>query len=516
MAEWEESSAVTITWTSYTDVLTEIVRHAKDHVQVIINCADSIQVTNQLASNGVDTENVTFIETNYNSIWIRDYGPNNVYLNDVDSLVLVDWIYNRPRPADDAIPQGIADKLGLVMFETTASPNDLTHTGGNFMADGFGTGFSSELIIEENTDKSESEIDAIMENYMGIDRYIKMPTLPYDGIHHIDMHMKLLDEETLLVGEYPEGTADGPQIEANLEYVLANYNSVYGTPYKVIRIPMPDDNGNYPNGTWSGGDYRTYANAIILNTLVLLPIYEHELDAEAISIWEEALPGYEVVGIDCREIIQASGAIHCITHEIGVTDPLLIRHQALNDTEDTVNDYTVEALVKHKSGIASATLYYKTDINGSYTSVAMTDAGSDMWTADIPAQAVDTDVYYYVHAEANSGKQQNRPMSAPEGYWTFHVGGLDIGVEENNVDLADVFPNPASGITCIPANFKTDSKVNVSLYDMLGNHVATIYNGQVPSGTKKFFFNAQDYASGSYLITVESNNGRFVKPIMIK
>ena len=38
---------------------------------------------------------------------------------------------------------------------------------------------------------------------MGINRYITMPTLPYDGIHHIDMHMKLLDEETLLVGEYP-------------------------------------------------------------------------------------------------------------------------------------------------------------------------------------------------------------------------------------------------------------------------------------------------------------------------
>ena len=35
-----------------------------------------------------------------------------------------------------------------------------------------------------------------------------MPTLPYDGIHHIDMHMKLLDEETLLVSEYPDGVAD--------------------------------------------------------------------------------------------------------------------------------------------------------------------------------------------------------------------------------------------------------------------------------------------------------------------
>ena len=52
---------------------------------------------------------------------------------------------------------------------------------------------------------------------MGISTYIKMETLPYDQIHHIDMHMKLLDEETILVGEYPEGKLMVPQIEANIE-----------------------------------------------------------------------------------------------------------------------------------------------------------------------------------------------------------------------------------------------------------------------------------------------------------
>ena len=38
-----------------------------------------------------------------------------------------------------------------------------------------------------------------MKKFMGIERYIKMETLPYDEIHHIDMHMKLLDEETILM-----------------------------------------------------------------------------------------------------------------------------------------------------------------------------------------------------------------------------------------------------------------------------------------------------------------------------
>src|SRR5690606_26816241 len=146
---------------------------------------------------------VSFIEAEFNSVWVRDYGPNTVYLNDVQTLAFVDWIYNRPRPKDDAVPQVIADFLGVDNYCTTSVPTDLVHTGGNFMADGLGTAFSSQLVLDENgpdnnwgtSNHSEEDIDQIMEDFMGISTYPKMVNLPYDAIHHIDMHMKLLDEE---------------------------------------------------------------------------------------------------------------------------------------------------------------------------------------------------------------------------------------------------------------------------------------------------------------------------------
>ena len=117
------------------------------------------------------------------------------------------------------------------MYNTTEPPYDLMATGGNFMSDGMGTTFSSKLIEEENSgsyawngpagdvyypNHSLTDIENILQQFMGIDNYIIMETLPYDGIHHIDMHMKLLDEETILMAEYPNGVADGPQIEAKL------------------------------------------------------------------------------------------------------------------------------------------------------------------------------------------------------------------------------------------------------------------------------------------------------------
>ena len=100
-----------------------------------------------------------------------------------------------------------------------------------------------------------------------------MTVLPYDDIIDIDMHMKLLDEETLLIGEYPQGLSDGPQIEANIQYVLNNFNTKFGTPFKVIRIPQPSaTNGNFPPQAY----YRTYTNLTFVNNTILVPTYRQE------------------------------------------------------------------------------------------------------------------------------------------------------------------------------------------------------------------------------------------------
>ena len=165
------------------------------------------------------------------------------------------------------------------------------------MVDGMGTAFASELILEENevgneygvTPKTEEEIDQIVHDFHGIDRYIKMPVLPYDVIHHIDMHMKLLDEETILVSQYPDGVADGPQIEANIELVVDGWETAFGNKYDIKWIPAPPaPNGAHPH---NGGWYRTYTNQVVVNNSILLPTYREEYDTTAIRILQEHKPG---------------------------------------------------------------------------------------------------------------------------------------------------------------------------------------------------------------------------------
>ena len=527
-AEWEEVQALVITWTGqFNNIQSQIIDAAQEECLVIISCADSNLVKNILQTNNVPLNNLAFLEVNFNSVWIRDYAANTVYTAGNDSLILVDWIYNRPRPADDVMPEEHANFLNIPFYETAASPTDLVNTGGNWMSDGQSTAFASELILEENepgnpysvTPKTEAEVDAIVSDFMGIERYIKMPTLPFDGIHHIDMHMKLLDEETLLVSEYPAGVADGPQIEANMQYVLSNYNSYFGTPYKLKRITVPPSTGGaYPD---NNGYYRTYSNMVFVNKTIILPIYREEYDTTAIRTLEEAMPGYTIVGIDVdnagENLISYSGAIHCITHTVGVDDPLLIVHQPLSDQYADMNPYTVVGEVSHRSGIANATLHYRLKGESSYQSVPMSNSSGDNWQGAIPPQVAGAQVEYYIEGEATNGKTLSRPIVAPEGYWSFKVlAPSAVSSLEASLGFARVFPNPAGAITCVELNAESATEAELMLVDAMGREVALIYSGQVARGENKYFFNAADFEQGLYFLRMRSGGTEAVHRLVIQ
>jgi len=535
MAEWEEVQALTIAWTGFPAILKQIVAAGIDETRVIIlsddvsGTQDYLTTTNEGGPAITNLDNVSILPASYNTIWLRDYAANPVYANEVDSLILVDWIYNRNRPQDDNSCEVIADHLNLPIYRTSEAPYDLMNTGGNYMSDGFGTAFASHLITDENDGTgdygldypthTESEIDQIMSEFMGINTYIKMETLPYDGIHHIDMHMKLLDEQTILVSEYPEGVADGPQINANIQYVLNNYNSVFQTPYRIVNIPAPPStSGNYPD---NNGAYRTYSNAIFVNGTIIFPTYREEYDSIAYRIWSEACPGYNLVGIDCdnagNNIISQSGAIHCITHTVGVQDPLLIRHQPLPDTYYNPNPFFVSAYARHRSGVAQMKLYWRLQGETNYNEVAMNSFVQDYWEGQIPSQPVGSVIEYYIHGTAISGKEQVRPIVAPNGFWSFEIIG-EVNVQEqfNSSVISRVYPNPANAITCIEVNHKFPAMVKITLSDLTGRMVSAIFDGQVAPGIQRCFLNAAEIPAGSYLITVSSENSHHSETIVIR
>lgn len=487
--EWEEVDGVIITWRSYPAMHRDIIRALQSECKIYVVTTDSAAVKTNITNNGGTLHNVRFIHAASNSVWVRDYGPNTVYTNTVDSLIFVDWVYNRPRPNDDVVSLRVAERLGVSIFSTTQAPYNLVHTGGNFMSDGFGTAFSSDLVDEENTtvagygvNKTPAEVDSVLKKFMGITRNIKLPSLPYDGIHHIDMHMKLLDEETLLVGQYPEGVSDGPQIEANLKYIMDSVKSVFGTPYKIVRIPMPvGSNGRYPN---QGGNYFTYANALIANKKVIVPVYGFSTDAAALEIYRKAMPGYTVIGINSNASISSSGALHCITKEIGARNPMLISHQALRNTTDTLSPVTFSATIAHTSGIKKAELLYRWAGQDIFNFVDMASVAgmNDRYAVTLPNPGNNKTVEYYFRAESHSGKVQVRPMPAPSGFYSFTINHTAPGIATapgvNTVPSA-VVTTPSEVTTTTgrqPQGSVTSVENPEKIYDLYPNPTSDIIN----------------------------------------
>jgi agmatine/peptidylarginine deiminase len=519
MAEWEELDGIIMTWTSYTFLLRQIVDAAQEEGMVWIICSDSNSVKSYLTSGGVSLTNVAFIIAPYNSVWSRDYGPWCVYTITGDTLGIVDFKYNRPRPNDDNIPAVLASRWSLPLYQAISGQDSLAHTGGNFMVDGFGTGFASKLIEMENSWHSPAHIDSILFRFCGIQigKMIRMTVLPYDGIHHIDMHMKLLDEETLLVGQYPTGVADGPQIEANIQFIQNNYLNCYGRPYKIVRIPMPPDiNGQYPPNS----DYLTYTNSLICNKTVLVPIYNLPLDTTALRIYRDNMPGYNVIGYDCNAIIPAGGAIHCITKEIGTRDPVLIYHARLQDVTTQVNYYTADANIKNRHGIDSAFVYWTTDTSQGYNKLVMTNSSGQNWTVNMPAQSAGLDVFYYIKARTTTGKYFSKPITAPRGHWKFHVYVDPIGISSNNHEIPQSFklyqnyPNPFNPVTTIKYDLPFEGVVKFTVYDITGRVVYSITELKI-AGTHSFLFNGISLSSGVYFYKIEAGQFSDVKRMVL-
>lgn len=516
MAEWEECQGTIIAWTSFQSILRQIVDYAQEEGLVYIVCSDSNSVKTYLTSGGVPLVNLKFVIASFNSIWCRDYGPWAAYSNTADSLKLVDWIYNRPRPLDDAVPTAFANYIGVPLYQTTTAPNNLIHTGGNFMVDGNGTGFSSKLILNENPSLTEAQVDTIMRRYMGIKRYIKMETPPYDQIHHIDMHIKLLDEETLLVSQYPAGVADGPQIEANLQYILNNFQTCYGKPYKVVRIPAPPGpSGQYPN---NGGDYRTYTNSLIINKTVIVPTYAQQYDTTALRIYRQSMPGYKIYGIDCNSIITQLGAIHCITKEIGVNEPVFISHSAIRDNSLTTTQQ-VKAYIKSKSGIASAKVYWTNDTLSGFSQIPMTASAGDTFTANIPAQIAPKTVYYYISASSNSGRTVTKPLTAPGGYNKFRVtppvnvsNGSELPIL---FSLKQNYPNPFNPETVINYSIPKSEFVSLKVFDVNGKEVSSLVNSFQTEGNYSVTFYGGALSSGVYFYKLQAGSFSELKTMLL-
>jgi len=91
-------------------------------------------------------------------------------------------------------------------------------------------------------------------------------------------------------------------------------------------------------------------------------------------------------------MISALGAIHCITKEIGVNEPVFISHAKLQNRYNLPAPYEVKTYIKTPSGVASANVYWRTDTTQAYNILNMSQT-LDTFRAYIPVQSYGDKIY---------------------------------------------------------------------------------------------------------------------------
>ena len=381
------------------------------------------QAETNYQNNGVNLNNCNFLIAPHDSHWTRDYGPWFVFDGNND-LGVVNFIYNRPRPNDNDIPIEYADFANLELYGMS-----LIQTGGNYMCDGMGAAVSTDLVLEENPSMTQQQIDDILEEYCGITNYhVTLDPLD-DYIKHVDCWGKYLDVDKILISEVPETDYRYEDFEAVANY-FATTNSSYGTPYEVYRAFAPGGNPPTP-----------YSNSLILNDHVFVALTGSQHDAAAIASYEEAMPGYTIVGINYGSWYDTD-ALHCRTHELADPQMLYIRHTPINGAQNAGEDIEINAYIHANSGeqlIAdSILLHYKDENSSEFSSVIMENLNGDFYRGYIPPQDEFVEVSYFISAEDMIGKSNNHPYigeADPHTFMTNEVLGLRYGDVDDNTQI---------------------------------------------------------------------------------
>jgi len=396
IAEFEPASHVLIRYPLGIPVA--LVAHLSNTAQVICLVSSTSQqnsATSTFNNGGVNMSNVSFMIAPTDSYWTRDFGPWFI-MDGNDQVAIVDFVYNRPRPNDNMIPQTFATQQNFTYYGM-----NVQQTGGNYMSDGINTAAQTTLVYEENTSLGQTGVNNKMLQYMGASNYyvINDPNNTY--IDHIDCWAKFLAPDKVLVRSVPTSHAQYAAIEQAANY-FATRNCAWGYPWKVYRVNTPQN--------------QPYTNSLILNHKVFVPIMNSSYDAAALQVYRNALPGYEVIGISSPSSTpwESTDALHCRTHEIADKQMLHITHMPVWGQHNESETINFNARIKAYSGQAlySDSLKVMWKVNQApWESTLLQDLGSNNFTAMLAGFAAGDTVRYYIHAADASGRSIDHPLT---------------------------------------------------------------------------------------------------------
>ena len=334
-AEWARHEATWLTWPHCHDTwpgvdlaefaepayvaMVEALRHG-EVVNVAVGSEDeAARVVRRLGAAGIAVgpgTNVSLRVVPTDDEWIRDYGSVFV-LDGRGGRVATDWIFNAwggkydRTERNNTVPRAMADVHGA---ERVVCP--VVMEGGSVDVDGAGLVLTTESCLlnpNRNPGLTKADIEAWLAAGLGADEAIWLG----DGIAgddtdgHVDDMTRFVAERTVVTAVEPDpADANHAPLADNLARLHA-WRGRDGHGLSIVTLPMP--------APVFHGDERlpaSYANFLIGNAAVLLPVFDDPNDAVAAETMQRLFPDRRIAPIPARRLVWGLGACHCLSQQV--------------------------------------------------------------------------------------------------------------------------------------------------------------------------------------------------------
>ncbi|MGB3724339.1 MAG: agmatine deiminase family protein [Glaciecola sp.] len=322
LPEWAEQEAVILAWphndtdwaanlSAVRETYLQLIKQINlTHASVVLLCRkSSIATLQQLLPSDAK---VIIVAANYNDTWVRDYGFLTVSDNALNypiSFQFNGWGQKFDANLDNQINQLLAQHCQQSLVE-----HDVVLEGGAIEIDENQHLLSTASCLfnpKRNGQFSASQYDTLFKEVLGARNVSVLNHGHLEG-DDTDGHIDTLVRFTPLMGIVVQGADNRTHDEHFGPLFKMQYEVSQIFPqHKIYSLPLPHVVNEYGERLPA-----SYANYLILNRHILMPIYNQVEDADAISVVQSAYPNYTVVPIDCLSVVQQFGSLHCLTMQV--------------------------------------------------------------------------------------------------------------------------------------------------------------------------------------------------------
>lgn len=288
-------------------------KHCMQHMQ---------QIAPELAQ--ICALNIHWLLVPTDDVWVRDYGP--LFICDSQAKTFgLDYRFNAwgikfPEYKNDDLA---ASKI-CTWLEIQSLPRDWIMEGGALESNGSILITTESCLLNPNRTEylERNQWEQQLKSDLGVRQIIWLPQgLPGDDTDgHVDMFARFINPHQMVLNLPQRNHVAFDSMQSNYKHLLRELPG----GINIIELPMP--------AAIYGGSKplpRTYANFLIINDAVLVPIYNVVEDELALEILDTCFPGRSLQPIYAGDIILEGGALHCLSMQVSDSKDVHIRDSSI-------------------------------------------------------------------------------------------------------------------------------------------------------------------------------------------